>query len=402
MYLFLPHGSRNILDIVGVSNKTVTFYTPKILPLVLCHDQEPLNYRLYQNHSDDIISKFSSPTAKRKISREMLRHSNLKLPLGPWFNIYDQIMLLHSEKNSQDLEWYEQNGFVGIHYWSHSVIAKDWYRFANHDKRLNCAGPVQQNFLIYCRDWSGTREYRIKFQELLIKHNLYHSSITKMMKTNSEGVALRDHVFANQQLSVTDVEVFDCINDNDCKSSDSANYCPDDINQSKISVVLETIFDSTKIHLTEKTLRPIACGHPFILAAGAGSLEYLRSYGFKTFAPWIDESYDLETDSVRRLEKIIASMQQFANLSNTEQQHVMLKIKEIANFNQKWFFSSEFDQVVVQELESNIKQALIAVNTSRGKNYLAAPQQKFKDNQILRKMVLCKLKQLRQVNRTAQ
>jgi hypothetical protein len=48
--------------------------------------------------------------------------------------------------------------------------------------------------------------------------------------------------------------------------------------------VAETVFD-TRIHLTEKTLRPIACGHPFILAAGPGSLKYLQTYGFRTFSP---------------------------------------------------------------------------------------------------------------------
>jgi hypothetical protein len=44
--------------------------------------------------------------------------------------------------------------------------------------------------------------------------------------------------------------------------------------------------------LTEKALRPIACGQPFILAATPGSLQYLRSYGFKTFSGYIDETYD--------------------------------------------------------------------------------------------------------------
>jgi hypothetical protein len=43
---------------------------------------------------------------------------------------------------------------------------------------------------------------------------------------------------------------------------------------------------------TEKTLKPIMNFHPFILVANAGSLEYLKRYGFKTFSPFIDESYD--------------------------------------------------------------------------------------------------------------
>tara|TARA_Y100001963_G_C6782531_1_gene450789 strand:- start:2095 stop:3450 length:1356 start_codon:yes stop_codon:yes gene_type:complete len=43
---------------------------------------------------------------------------------------------------------------------------------------------------------------------------------------------------------------------------------------------------------TEKTWKPITNFHPFIFVANAGSLEKLKEYGFKTFHPFIDESYD--------------------------------------------------------------------------------------------------------------
>jgi hypothetical protein len=99
-------------------------------------------------------------------------------------------------------------------------------------------------------------------------------------------------------------ELIDQFLDNKFSSAASADYDPNDFINSEISVILETVFDDRRIHLTEKTLKPIACGHPFILAAGPGALEYIRSYGFKTFAPYIDESYDQETDSLKRLEKI--------------------------------------------------------------------------------------------------
>jgi hypothetical protein len=43
---------------------------------------------------------------------------------------------------------------------------------------------------------------------------------------------------------------------------------------------------------TEKAWKPITNFHPFIFVANAGSLEKLKAYGFKTFHPFIDESYD--------------------------------------------------------------------------------------------------------------
>jgi hypothetical protein len=127
--------------------------------------------------------------------------------------------------------------------------------------------------------------------------------------------------------------------------------------------VLETVFDDQRIHLTEKIFRPIACGHPFILAAGPGSLEYLRSYGFKTFDPWIDESYDKEINSYLRLKKIIQSMIKLIDLNNSEYSAV----KDIAEFNRRHFFSDAFQQQITNELKSNLNTAFEKQKRPRGK-----------------------------------
>jgi hypothetical protein len=49
---------------------------------------------------------------------------------------YSLITLSHSEKNSQELELYEQNDFIGVYYWSHALIARDWFRYAKLDPLL--------------------------------------------------------------------------------------------------------------------------------------------------------------------------------------------------------------------------------------------------------------------------
>ena len=50
----------------------------------------------------------------------------------------------------------------------------------------------------------------------------------------------------------------------------SADFDIEDYNNTDIEVVLETLFDDTRWHLTEKALRPIACGQPFMFAATQG------------------------------------------------------------------------------------------------------------------------------------
>jgi hypothetical protein len=71
------------------------------------------------------------------------------------------------------------------------------------------------------------------------------------------------------------------------------------------SLVTESKFHSTMPNFSEKTLRAIISGRPFILLAPAGTLQLLKDLGFKTFSRYWDESYDLELDPTKRFEKVM-------------------------------------------------------------------------------------------------
>lgn len=72
-----------------------------------------------------------------------------------------------------------------------------------------------------------------------------------------------------------------------------------------ITVVSEAQYeDSHKtVFLSEKTFKPIACSHPFIILGSKGSLKELKSMGYVTFDNLIDESYD-DLDNIERMEAI--------------------------------------------------------------------------------------------------
>ena len=76
--------------------------------------------------------------------------------------------------------------------------------------------------------------------------------------------------------------------------------------------------------ITEKTNKPIACGKPFIVFSTPYFLADLRSLGYETYAPFIDESYDTEEDNHKRLNMIVAEIERIVNLP-TEQYHELLK-----------------------------------------------------------------------------
>ena len=249
---------------------------------------------------------------------------NLRLPLLK--SVQKTWILLHSELNSPELVRYEATGkFQGAYWWSHAVIARDWYRYAQHDRALQ-PGCLRKLFLCYSRDTAGSRSYRKDFREQLRKVQLDKQCQFQSFDSNPVG------------------------------PDASAIYNPEDFNHTAVSVVLETVFDQ-RIHLTEKILRAIACGHPFILAAGPGSLQLLRSYGFHTFSGYINEDYDTITDPALRLQAIVKEMNRIANLSQPKQAELIEILRSIAAYNKKRFFSDEFFQQVVDQLERNVNTA---------------------------------------------
>jgi len=70
------------------------------------------------------------------------------------------------------------------------------------------------------------------------------------------------------------------------------------------SLVSETVFDFPYTFRTEKIWKPVAMGHPWIVAANAGFYRDMHRLGFKTFGHVIDESFDSITDDKKRIERI--------------------------------------------------------------------------------------------------
>jgi len=101
------------------------------------------------------------------------------------------------------------------------------------------------------------------------------------------------------------------------------------------SVVCETTVDM--IFCTEKTYKPILAGHPFIILSGAGTYQYLKELGFKTFDPWIDESFDLEPDPNVRIKMIADQIEKLCqgNLADFLQQ-----VEPVCRHNQEFYLSN--------------------------------------------------------------
>ena len=366
IYRFFPHGSRKITDLTQLATTTVPnfefmlFFGKKI---VFFHDQEPLNFDLYSSYDIDQLQHHPMMSSeiiesRRDLALRVMPEMNLRWAAGLHVWRYP-ILLIHSEKRSKELARYKDIKFFGVYWWCHALIARDWFRYAEHDHTLDQTSHKKE-FLIYNRAWSGTREYRLKFIELLILNNLADHCMTWFSPIDDQHYTM--HTFKNPDLHITNYSLENYFSPSQIDSTASADYCAVDYQQTSIEVVLETLFDDARLHLTEKTLRPIACGHPFILLATHRSLEYLRSYGFETFSPWIDETYDTIEDPAQRLKAVVQEMQRIANLSEDKKTVLYAGLKDIAIRNKKLFFSDAWQQSIVDEYKTNFDQALKQLN----------------------------------------
>jgi hypothetical protein len=72
------------------------------------------------------------------------------------------------------------------------------------------------------------------------------------------------------------------------------------------SLVTETVCaESTLSFRTEKIAKPLAMGHPFIVASTPGFYRDLRALGFRTFGHAIDESFDMIDRAQDRMDRVI-------------------------------------------------------------------------------------------------
>lgn len=80
---------------------------------------------------------------------------------------------------------------------------------------------------------------------------------------------------------------------------------------------------------TEKTIKPLRAGMPFIVVGSHRFMRTLRRMGFRTFAPFIDESYDEEPDEKKRGDMALDAMFKFLDAPGDLQE-----IEKICKHNQ--------------------------------------------------------------------
>ena len=105
------------------------------------------------------------------------------------------------------------------------------------------------------------------------------------------------------------------------------------------SIVTETLFVEQEKFVSEKTYKPILHYHPFVIVGSPNTLTYLKSYGFKTFDKWWDESYDNILDNGKRLEAVYKIIKELLLKTDNEWVSMLNEMKSVLIHNKEILLS---------------------------------------------------------------
>jgi hypothetical protein len=316
---------------------------------VFMHDQEPVDIDLYQSLFDEVTARNGDlwiewvPTDVKP---------NFIKP-NPFGHIVVSEQGEHVEQVCHKYEW------TPHYYFFHGWACLDWFR--GYDKSFLIPRARDRNptktFMSPNRIVAGKRDHRVLFLYNVFKNQLEHNHISAPRICPVEQVDITSiaQKYTNVYQDITKIfeqadlpktfageetqHMTSCWLTNFGEARDSLVYVP-----------TETVYFGRRLHITEKTFKAIALEMPFILVAPAGSLEYLRSYGFKTFSSVFDESYDKETNDILRIEKVTKLLKDLDNLSLVERQQIHRACLPIVEHNYNHFYRGDFGDILWQEL----------------------------------------------------
>lgn len=110
---------------------------------------------------------------------------------------------------------------------------------------------------------------------------------------------------------------------------------------------------------TEKPFKPMLGFHPFIIVGLPFTLREIRRYGFKTFAPFINEDYDEIEDDKARMEAVLQEIDRVVNLPDAEKVKLRQDLKDVLLHNYMRFggdlqahFLNDIERPLVDKLRA--------------------------------------------------
>ena len=277
------------------------------------------NYNLNQSYDQDCLFVISRPNNySEHILANVLAQGHRVIIANPWearpyllANDYEQyqnqILVMLGCKNPYDYGW---SNVAGIERWF-------WY---NEHLWYTCDQHIKDNIINYWPD----RKYNKLFLMPIQRSKKFRDQIVERLEPKLDQ-ALWSYVErwgGGPSLPRYTWSPFERIRPDRILE-------PEWYNQTYFTLVVETavnrLQDISKeitglrsedypceLFVTEKTFKPIAFRHPFIVAGMSGTLKFLQDNGFETYENIFDETYDSMELFEDRLNAIYSNLENFS------------------------------------------------------------------------------------------
>ena len=323
-------------------------------PLIIAHDQEPLNFNYNKSLFEYINQNFKDDSGKPRST-----------------------ILLNTEKFSlEKIKILDNFRYADVSCFFHAFAAADWYRGYQY-----CANiipvterKITKKYITFNRITGNARAYRgfliaelgklnlldlghVSYSTVCPEHGHYKQNL---IDTINKYKVSADYV--NESIDLLDQLTYPLRIDSDNNlsipnGSQTLGPIPA-LMESFLHVVTETCFWDEKTHLTEKIFKPIVARQPFVLLGCVDNLKYLKSYGFKTFDAWWDESYDNITDPIERLQAVVKIINNICAMSDKDLTAMLHAMQHVLDYNYNRFYSPEFIDYCWNELTDNLQSSL--------------------------------------------
>jgi hypothetical protein len=368
---FSRFGSTNFNDLIGVSDRDYKYDDENndFIKYLVFYDQEPIDVENFQESFLKSNLEFNINFLDYQVYCLKSYSTNFWYVNQP-FNVY-----ANSEISDQKSMLFKNLDFYDWYYFFHGFAALDWYKNVKYMPPIKTFSKV---FISFNNLVNEKRSYRLTLISTLIKLGLdkygyismnQQDTVNKIKKELSSPYSLLSKqskyliyktLLPNPPKLIIDIDT--------TVGTLSADDNLETLSLGLFHVVTETIFYDKKLHLTEKIFKPVVARRPFLLVGAPGNLAYLKSYGFKTFDRWIDESYDLETDPDQRLNKIVNELDKLCKLPELELMQIYNEMQEILEYNFHWFYNG-FRKQITNEMVDNFESLIKKYNTGKDASF---------------------------------
>jgi hypothetical protein len=99
------------------------------------------------------------------------------------------------------------------------------------------------------------------------------------------------------------------------------------------------------LHITEKVMKPMLNAHPFVYLGGKAGLKQLGKYGFESFSPQFDESYDRHGEPRARIRTFLAELSRLAALPQADLRELCIELWPRCEHNYRHIWGGGFERL---------------------------------------------------------